>query len=265
MKLHSRVANPAPPLAYTAVIRNERQFKLSQSVGSRYPVAKTFNVIRNSVSLLASAGIMSALATAGIVSVVATSAMAQQQTPPASPKQFGPRVNTPNAARGNRPPPELVAENGKWKVQCESRPARKDAQGKDVPAQKVCAMVQISRDAKRPQIALSLIMRQQKQGDRSATMMQIMAPIGVFLPTGIALEIDGAAVGRVPFVRCLPRSPRAPGLCTATAEAQKTTLAKMKAGQSANFIIYEAPGAAIKMPISLDGFTASYQALLDNS
>lgn len=228
-------------------------------------MAKTFNVIRNTASLLATAGIMSALATAGIVSVLATSAMAQQQTPPPSPKQFGPRVNTPNAARPNRPPPELIAENGKWKVQCESRPASKDAQGKDVPAQKVCAMVQISRDAKRPQIALSLIMRQQKQGDRSATMMQIMAPIGVFLPTGIALEIDGAAVGRVPFVRCLPQTRSAPGLCTATAEAQKTTLAKMRAGNSANFIIYEAPGAAIKMPISLEGFTASYKALLDNS
>jgi len=219
-------------------------------------VAQKFNVIRNTASLLATAGIISALATAS---------MAQQQVPPVSPKQFGPRVNAPQGAASNRPKPQLIAENGKWKVQCESRPARKDAKGKDIPAQKACAMVQISRDKKRPQIALSLIMRQQKQGDRTATMMQIMAPIGVFLPTGIALEIDGAAVGRVPFVRCLPQTKRAPGLCTATAEAQKTTLAKMKAGQAANFIIYEAPGAAIKMPISLDGFTASYKALLDNS
>lgn len=219
-------------------------------------MAQKFNVIRNAASLLAAAGIISALATAG---------MAQQKVSPVSPKQFGPRVNAPKGAAPNRPKPQLIAENGKWKVQCESRPARKDAKGKDIPAQKVCAMVQISRDKKRPQIALSLIMRQQKQGDRLATMMQIMAPIGVFLPTGIALEIDGAAVGRVPFVRCLPQTRAAPGLCTATAEAQKATLAKMKAGQAANFIIYEAPGAAIKMPISLDGFTASYKALLDNS
>ena len=141
------------------------------------------------------------------------------------------------------PAPDLIAENGKWKVQCETRPAGKDAKGKDVAARKACAMVQISRDAKRPQIALSLIMRQQKQGNKTATMMQIMAPIGVFLPTGIALEIDGAAVGRVPFVRCLPQTRSAPGLCTATAEAQAATVAKMKAGNSANFIIYEAPGA----------------------
>ncbi len=219
-------------------------------------MAQNFKAIRNITSLLAAAG---------LASVMVTASMAQQQVPPVSPKQFGPRVNAPRAAAPNRPKPQLVAENGKWKVQCESRSPGKDANGKDLPLKKVCAMVQISRDKERPQIALSLIMRQQKQGDRSATMMQIMAPIGVFLPTGIALEIDGDAVGRVPFVRCLPQTRAAPGLCTATAEAQKTTLAKMKAGQAANFIIYEAPGAAIKMPISLEGFTASYKALLDNS
>jgi invasion protein IalB len=205
-----------------------------------------------------------AFATAGLVTTLTVSAMAQQ-TPSTSPKQFGPRVNAPKGAAPNRPAPKLIAENGKWKVQCETRPARKDANGKDIPAAKACAMVQISRDEKRPQIALSLIMRQQKQGGKSATMMQIMAPIGVFLPTGIALEIDGAAVGRVPFVRCLPQTRVSPGLCTATAEAQPATLAKMKAGNAANFIIYEAPGAAIKMPISLNGFTASLKALLDNS
>ena len=219
-------------------------------------MAQNFKVIRNMTSMLAAAGMASAMMTAS---------MAQQQVSPVSPKQFGPRVNAPRAAAPNRPKPQLIAENGKWKVQCETRSPGKDASGKAAPPQKVCAMVQISRDKERPQIALSLIMRQQKQGDRSATMMQIMAPIGVFLPTGIALEIDGAAVGRVPFVRCLPQTRAAPGLCTATAEAQKATLAKMKAGQAANFIIYEAPGAAIKMPISLDGFTASYKALLDNS
>lgn len=219
-------------------------------------MAQNIHVIRNTASLLAAVGLISALATASV---------AQQKVAPVSPKQFGPRVNAPQGAAPKRPKPQLVAENGKWKVQCETRSPGKDASGKAAPPQKVCAMVQISRDKKRPQIALSLIMRQQKQGDRSATMMQIMAPIGVFLPTGIALEIDGAAVGRVPFVRCLPQTRVAPGLCTATAEAQKTTLAKMKAGQAANFIIYEAPGAAIKMPISLEGFTASYKALLDNS
>lgn len=195
----------------------------------------------------------------------AVGANAQQTT---SPKQFGPRVNSGGTAAGaapKRPPPQLIAENGKWKVQCETRPARTDASGKQIPAAKACAMVQVSRDAKRPQVALSLIMRYQKQGQREGTMMQIMAPIGVFLPTGIALEIDGKAVGRVPFVRCLPPTRVSPPLCTATAEAQPATLDKMRKGAAANFIIYEAPGKAIKLPISLKGFTASHKALKENS
>ena len=95
MKSNSRVAKMALPLAYTAINRNERQFKLSQSVGSRHPVAKTFNVIRNTASLLAAAGIMTALATAGMAQ--------QQQVPTVSPKQFGPRVNAPKTGAPNRP------------------------------------------------------------------------------------------------------------------------------------------------------------------
>lgn len=192
-------------------------------------------------------------------------AIAQQQ--PVNPQQFGPRVNSGGGAAGAPagPAPELIAENGEWKVQCETRPAGKDDKGNDIPELKACAMVQVSRDQARPQLALSLIMRYQKQGDKETTMMQIMAPIGVFLPTGIALEIDGEAVGRVPFTRCLPQTRVSPPLCTATAEAQASTLEKMRKGKEANFIIYEAPGKAIKMPISLNGFTASFKALADNS
>ena len=222
-------------------------------------MAHHLKLIRNILSVLAVAGLASAMVP------VSFAQQQQQQVAPVSPKQFGPRVNTPRAAAPNRPKPQLIAENGKWKVQCESRPAGKDAQGRDVPAMKACAMVQVSRDETRPQVALSLIMRHQKQGNKEATMMQIMAPIGVFLPTGIALEIDGQAVGRVPFVRCLPQTRVSPPLCTATAEAQAATLEKMRKGAQANFIIYEAPGKAIKLPISLNGFTASYKALVDNS
>ena len=45
-----------------------------------------------------------------------------------------------------------------------------------------------------------------------------MAPIGVFLPTGVGLEIDGVAVSRVPFSNCLPQ------ICLARAEASPETL-----------------------------------------
>ena len=110
-------------------------------------------------------------------------------------------------------------------------------------------MVQTVRDEKRQNIGLTLVLVAGEQGGKKVTMMRVMAPIGVFLPTGVALEIDGAAVGRVPFTRCLPQ------VCIAFAEATPPTLEKLKKGGKANFIIYEAPGVGIRLPITLGGFS----------
>ena len=85
--------------------------------------------------------------------------------------------------------------------------------------------------------------------------MRVMAPIGVFLPTGVALEIDGEAVSRVPFTYCLPQ------VCIAIAEASPATLEKLKKGGKANFIVYEAPGRGMSLEFSLKGFTAGLKQL----
>jgi invasion protein IalB len=71
----------------------------------------------------------------------------------------------------------------------------------------------------------------------------------------VALEIDGDAVGRVPFTRCIPQ------ICIALAEASPPTLEKMKRGAMANFIIYEAPGMGMGLELSLRGFTAALAEL----
>jgi len=48
---------------------------------------------------------------------------------------------------------------------------------------------------------------------------------------------------------CLPQ------VCIAFAEATPPTLEKLKKGGKANFIIYEAPGVGIRLPITLNGFS----------
>ena len=170
------------------------------------------------------------------------------------PKQFGPRANKQQQGQqaGQAPAPkvDVIAENGKWKVQCETAPA---AEGQK--AQRQCGMVQNTQSEKNPKATLTLVMVKTVQGDKSIINMRVIAPIGVFLPTGVALEIDGAAVGRVPFTRCAPR------VCMAFAEASPDTLAKLKKGGEANFIIYEAPGMGLPMKLSLEGFSASLAAL----
>lgn len=193
-------------------------------------------------------------ALAGLMGVLAPlAALAQDQQPAAGQQNFGPRVKPAGMAQagdGQQPPPtQTVSTHGAWQVQCGTAPA---ADGSPDPtAKKQCGMVQITHSEKNDKIGLSLIIVKAKQGDKDVLMMRVMAPIGVYLPTGVALEIDAAAVGRVPFTRCRPQ------ICEAFAEASPETLAKMKKGTAANFIIYEAPGIGIPMKISLDGFGAS--------
>ena len=116
-------------------------------------------------------------------------------------------------------------------------------------------MVQSARNDKRPQIGLTLYISRIKQGDKMQTQLRVMAPIGVFLPTGVGLEIDGVAVSRVPFSNCLPQ------ICLARAEASPETLDKLRKGNIANFIIWEGPGAGMPMKISLKGFGKALEAL----
>jgi invasion protein IalB len=181
-----------------------------------------------------------------------TGTFAQQQQQPGK-TQFGPRANKqPGASKGMAA--EVVATHGSWKIQCEV-PAKGQEQDGQAAGQKQCGMVQVTRSEKNQKIALSLVIVKAKQGDKNVVMMRVIAPIGVYLPTGVALEIDGGAVGRVPFTRCLPQ------ICIAFAEASKETLEKMRKGNAANFIIYEAPGLGLPMKISLDGFSKAMAAL----
>jgi invasion protein IalB len=157
-------------------------------------------------------------------------------------KQFGPRAQQGQGqGQQQMPPTETVATHGDWTIQC--------GKGDDPAGGRQCGMVQSTKSEKNAKVVLSLIIGKMKQGDKDVTMMRVMAPIGVFLPTGVALEIDGAAVGRVPFTRCAPQ------LCMAIAEASPETLVKLKKGNAANFIIYEAPGVGLPMAISLKGFS----------
>jgi invasion protein IalB len=185
------------------------------------------------------------------------SAFAQDEQQPSPPgKAFGPRVKPgqePVAGQPAAAPPasaETVATHGAWQIQCSAAGASGDQAGK-----KTCGMVQVGHSEKNPKIALSLVIVRQKQGDKDVIMMRVLVPIGVYLPTGVALEVDGGAVGRVPFTRCRPQ------ICEALAEASPETLEKMKKGTAANFIIYEAPGLGFPLKISLEGFSAGLENL----
>ena len=198
----------------------------------------------------------------GLALGLAASGLAAAQSSQQQPSQFGPRAGKagqpPEAGQpgtAQAPKVDVIATHGQWKIQCETSGAT--AEGQPAPPRQ-CGMVQTTQSEKNPKATLTLVMVKTRSADKSQINMRVIAPIGVFLPTGVALEIDGNAVGRVPFTRCMPQ------VCMAFAEASPDTLAKLKKGNLANFIIYEAPGIGLPMKLSLDGFSAALAELDKN-
>ncbi len=196
-----------------------------------------------------------ALAAAGVLCLLATASpgIAQQNENGVDLRQFGPRVNrAPQQEQPVQAKPDVMGTFGDWSVECQAASQQAIAQG--APA-KACGMALSVQDEKRKQIGLTIWLRKTKKDSKTLSTIQVIAPIGVYLPLGIAVEIDGNAAGRLPFFRCAPR------FCLAFSEIVPTTLEKLQKGTSANFIIYEAPGVGVPLAVSLKGFTAAYDNL----
>ncbi len=178
-----------------------------------------------------------------------TLGFAQDEEPAPGTKNFGPRKGAQADAAAAKP--EIIATHGKWQVQCTNIPA----QGEQ-PASRGCGMTQNTISEKNEKVALSVIVNRMKRDGNEQTLMRVMAPIGVYLPTGIPIEIDGAALpSRLVFTRCLPR------FCEAFGEASPESLAKFTKGNDAIFYLYDRPGNGYPMKISLEGFAAALTEL----
>ncbi len=216
--------------------------------------------------LKTSAFVVSMVAAGSFVTDVLTTTAAAQ-TQPGAKRQFGPGKNIPRQGvrpqgaqpqgtaparqQPQRPPAEVIAKEGKWVVQCDA--SIPGASGPKKPRE--CGLLQTALHKTNKQLGLTLILRLTKQDKKTTTMMQILAPNGVYLPTGVALEVDGKAAGRVPFSRCGPR------FCVAFAQMRTETLAKIKKGKKGRFLIYEAPGVGIPLDLDLTGFSTAFKAL----
>jgi invasion protein IalB len=195
------------------------------------------------------AKLRTAATVASLLFAVPMAAMAQDapQDPPANAKNFGPRKNGKQAGP---PPAETIGKFGAWTVQCA------DTAGPDGKKVKACGMIQGSKSEKNPNIQLSIVVSKIRQGDKSQVLMRVLAPIGVYLPTGIPVEIDGAALpNRMQFTRCSPR------ICEGFGEASPESLKKFMKGGAATFYLYDRPGNGFAMKISLDGFAAGLSSL----
>jgi invasion protein IalB len=135
-------------------------------------------------------------------------------------------------------PGSVVKEtHGAWQVSCRTPPGAKEEK---------CALVQSVTAEDRPNVGLTVVFYKAIGQDKK--LLRVVVPLGVLLPTGLGLKIDGKDVGNAPFLKCGKRG------CIAEVVLQDEVINKMKTGTTAMFIIFDTPEAGIGIPISLQGF-----------
>lgn len=133
---------------------------------------------------------------------------------------------------------------GDWQKRCET-PAG--------AASEQCAIVQNVAADDRPNVTLLVIVL--RTADDRSTLLRVVAPLGVLLPAGLGLLIDGQDVGRAGFVRCLVTG------CVAEVVMDEGLLGQLRDGEEATFIVFQTPEEGIGIPVSLEGFAEGFDSL----
>ncbi|WP_425502633.1 invasion associated locus B family protein [Pelagibacterium limicola] len=136
------------------------------------------------------------------------------------------------------------SQHGDWQMSCDMLPGASEEQ---------CALIQNVTAEDQPNVALSVIVL--KTADRQARLLRVLAPLGVLLPNGLGLNIDGEDQGRVAFVRCLPNG------CVAEVVMDDELIEKLADGTTGYFIVFKTPEEGIGIPVSLAGFGEGFEAL----
>ena len=138
----------------------------------------------------------------------------------------------------------VKAQHGDWQVVCKPPPpgAKNEA----------CALVQSVTAEDRNNVGLTVYFQIFSNGKQ---VLRVFAPLGVLLPPGLGLKIDGHDVGSAPFLRCQNFA------CYAQVVAEGKLVEQLKTGKTAVFIIFQTEEAGIGIPISLNGFAQALAQL----
>ncbi|UVD57648.1 invasion associated locus B family protein [Rhizobium sp. Pop5] len=167
-------------------------------------------------------------------------APAQQHPTPASPniEQVTPGQTQPQA------PGTVKSNHGAWSVVCD-KPAGASTEQ--------CALMQNVIAEDRPEVGLSVVVL--KTADRKSKILRVLAPLGVLLPNGLGLNVDGKDIGRAYFVRCFADG------CYAEVVLEDELLKTFRSGAQATFIVFQTPEEGIGIPVDLKGFAEGFDAL----
>ncbi|WP_112335711.1 invasion associated locus B family protein [Rhizobium sp. WW22] len=196
------------------------------------------------------------LLTGSVAAAVAAPAWAQQgqqtqppaqqtqQLQPDQPGQQQPHTQQVPTSQVPQPPGTVRSSHGAWSVVCD-KPAG--------AATEQCALMQNVIAEDRPEIGLSVVVL--KTADRKSKILRVLAPLGVLLPNGLGLNIDGKDIGRAYFVRCFSDG------CYAEVVLEDQLLKTLRSGATATFIVFQSPEEGIGIPVDLKGFADGYDAL----
>lgn len=134
--------------------------------------------------------------------------------------------------------------HGAWSIVCDTPAGASSEQ---------CAMMQNVVAEDRPEVGLSVVVL--RTADKKAEILRVLAPLGVLLPNGLGLNVDGKDIGRAYFVRCFQDG------CYAEVILEDQLLDTLKTGDSATFIVFQTPEEGIGIPVELDGFAEGFEAL----
>ena len=138
----------------------------------------------------------------------------------------------------------VKSSHGAWSMVC------------DVPAgasSEQCALMQNVVAEDRSEVGLSVVVL--KTADQKAKILRILAPLGVLLPNGLGLNVDGKDIGRAYFVRCFQDG------CYAEVILEEKLLKTLQSGTTATFIVFQTPEEGIGIPVDLSGFTEGFKKL----
>jgi invasion protein IalB len=150
-------------------------------------------------------------------------------------------VSRANAAQ---PSGTVRSTHGAWSIICDTPAGATSEQ---------CVMMQNVVAEDRPEMGLSVVVL--RTADNKAEILRVLAPLGVLLPNGLGLNVDGKDIGRAYFVRCFQDG------CYAEVILEKPLLDTLKTGTSATFIVFQTPEEGIGIPVDLKGFAEGFAAL----
>lgn len=139
---------------------------------------------------------------------------------------------------------KVRSQHGDWQIVCKPPPPGASSE--------VCAVVQSVTAEDRNNVGLTVYFQRFTDGTQ---VLRVFAPLGVLLPPGLGLKIDGEDVGNAPFLRCHSFA------CYAQVTVDQNLVGKLSSGQQAIFIIFQTEEAGIGIPISLSGFNDALKNL----